>query len=166
LGNQTSQFFANVYLDKLDRLIDEKLRPGVWARYVDDLVLFDNDKGRLHYMREAVERELGAARLALHEGKSRIHRCADGVSFLGWRLFPDRARLARDNAVRFGRRMKRLRNDFAAGHMEWDRVEQSVRAWVAHASFGDTWLLRDRLLGRFAFGRGARPLRAGGVLQQ
>jgi retron-type reverse transcriptase len=166
LGNQTSQFFANVYLDKLDRLIDEKLLPAVWARYVDDLVLFDNDKERLRLMREAVERELGLVRLTLHAGKSRIHRCADGVSFLGWRLFPDRARLARGNAVRFGRRVKQMQRDFAAGRLEWDRVEQSVRAWVAHASFGDTWLLRERLLGRFAFGVGARPLRAGGVLQQ
>ena len=166
LGNQTSQFFANVYLDGLDRLIDEKLRPGIWARYVDDLVLFDGDKRRLQLIREAVEQELSAARLTIHPGKSRIHRCADGVTFLGWRLFPGRARLARDNVIRFGRRMKRLQRDFAAGSMEWDEVEQSVRAWIAHASFGNTWVLRERLLGRFAFDRGARPLRAGGVLQQ
>ena len=41
--------------------------------------------------------------------------------------------------------------------MEWDRVEQSVRACVAHASFGETWVLRQRLLARFAFDRGAPP---------
>jgi len=166
LGNQTSQFFANVCLDGLDRLIDEKLRPGMWARYVDDLVLFDGDKRQLRLMREAVERELSAARLKIHPGKSRIHRCADGVMFLGWQLFPGRTRLARDNVIRFGRRMKRLRRDFAAGSVRWDQVGQSVRAWIAHASFGNTWVLREGLLGRFAFDRGARPSRAGGVLQQ
>jgi retron-type reverse transcriptase len=166
LGNQTSQFFANVYLDKLDRLIDESLRPGVWARYVDDLVLFDEGTQRLRRMREALEQELGAARLAMHPGKSRIHRCKDGVTFLGWRLFPGQTRLVRDNVVRFGRRMKRLQREFREGRIEWDRVEQSVRAWIAHASFGDTWVLRERLLARFAFGRGARPFGAGGVLQQ
>ena len=166
LGNQTSQFFANVYLDGLDRLIDEKLRPGIWARYVDDLVLFDADKGRLRLMHEAVERELSAARLTIHPGKSRIHRCADGVMFLGWQLFPGRARMARDNVIRFGRRMKRLQRDFAAGSVEWNQVEQSVRAWIAHASFGNTWVLRGRLLARFVFDKGERPSRAGGVLQQ
>ena len=166
LGNQTSQFFANVYLDGLDRLIDDKLRPGVWARYVDDLVLFDGDKQRLRAMREAMELKLDEARLTLHPGKSRIHCCAEGVTFLGWRLFPGRARLVRGNVVRFGRRMKRLQQDFAAGVIEWEKVDQSVRAWIAHSSFGSTLVLRGRILERYAFGRGARPARAGGVVQQ
>ena len=74
--------------------------------------------------------------------------------------------MVRGNVVRFGRRMKRLQRDFAAGVIDWDRVQQSVRAWIAHASFGNTWLLRERTLERFAFDRGARPPRAGGVLQQ
>jgi len=138
----------------------------VWARYVDDLVVFDGDKQRLRAMREAMEQQLGEVRLTLHPGKSRIHCCAEGVTFLGWRLFPGRARLVRGNVVRSGRRMKRLQRDFAAGVIEWEEVKQSVRAWIAHASFGNTWLLRERMLGRFAFGRGARPPRAGGVLQQ
>jgi retron-type reverse transcriptase len=166
LGNQTSQFFANVYLNGLDRVIDERLRPGAWARYVDDLVLFDIDKRRLRSMRDTIGRELGGLRLTLHPAKSRIHRCADGVAFLGWRLFPERVRLARDNVVRFGRRMKRLEKDFAVGSVGLDDVGQSLRAWIAHASFGNTWVLRGRLLGQFAFGGGVRPLRAGGVLQQ
>jgi hypothetical protein len=62
--------------------------------------------------------------------------------------------------------MKRLQRDFAAGVMEWEGVEQSVRAWIAHAAFGSTRVLRERRLERFAFVRGARPPRAGGVVQQ
>ena len=166
LGNQTSQFFANVYLHPLDRLIGEQLRPGLWARYVDDLILFDSDKRRLHAMREAIETELGAARLFLHPLKSIVRPCHRGVIFLGWNLAAGRSRLVRGNVVRFGRRMKRLRGQFAAGIVDWQRVEQSVRAWIAHASFGGTRVLRERLFVRFAFERGARPMRAGGVLQQ
>ena len=167
LGNQTSQFFANVYLNGLDRLIDEELRPGNWARYVDDLVLFGEDKGRLRGMREAIVQSLAGLRLRLHPGKSRIHCCADGFSFLGWQLLSGgRARLLRGNVVRFGRRMKGLRRDFDNGSIELERVQQSVRAWIAHASFGNTWVLREKMLERFAFGRGARPSRAGGCLQQ
>ena len=62
--------------------------------------------------------------------------------------------------------MKVLRRDFAAQLMEFPEVTQSVRAWIAHASFGDTKVLRERLLARFAFGRGEQPLRAGGRFQQ
>lgn len=153
LGNQTSQFFANVYLNRLDRLIDEQLRPGLWARYVDDLVLFAESKQRLRQMLAAIEQELNSTRLAVHPGKSRIHRCADGVTFLGWRLYPDRARLVRGNVVRFGRRMKQLQREYSAGSVEWELVEQSVKAWIAHSLFGSTLVLRQQLFGRFIFGK-------------
>lgn len=46
LGNQTSQFFANVYLNSLDHLVMRQLRPAAYARYVDDFVLLDQDKTR------------------------------------------------------------------------------------------------------------------------
>jgi RNA-directed DNA polymerase len=166
LGNQTSQFFANIYLTGVDRLIDERLRPGVWARYVDDLVLFGMDKIELRRMKDAVEAELTTLRLSAHPGKSRIHRCADGVTFLGWRLFPYSSRLDAVNPIRFRRRLKHLQGEFHAGAASWDQVEQSVRSWIAHAAFGSTLKLRERIMGGFAFARGVRPSRAGGVLQQ
>jgi retron-type reverse transcriptase len=166
LGNQTSQFFANVYLSPLDRLLDERLRPGLWVRYVDDLLVFDTDKQRLREMRAALAAELARLRLGWHEAKTRIHRAEEGVTFLGWRLRPGRARLVRSNVMRFSRRLRRLRRRFAAGAAEWEEVHTSVRAWIAHASSGDTWRLRERLLERSVFRRGAWPERAGGFVQQ
>ena len=46
-----------------------------------------------------IGRLLMGLRLDLHAGKSRIHRTADGVTFLGWRVFPDRCRLVRGNGT-------------------------------------------------------------------
>jgi retron-type reverse transcriptase len=167
LGNQTSQFFANVYLNAMDRMIDERLRPGLYARYVDDFVLFDESKARLREMRQEVVEALEGLRLEIHPGKSRIYRCADGVTFLGWRLFPNRTRLVRGNAVRFGRAMKEMRAAYGAGHITWDDVQIRVQAWIAHASQGDTYVLRERLLGRFEFAApGVRPESPRGLLQQ
>lgn len=61
LGNQTSQFFANVNLNSLDHPVLSQLQP----------------------------RRLDGLRLSLHEGKSRIHRASDGITFLGWRITPE-----------------------------------------------------------------------------
>jgi len=166
LGNQTSQFFANLYLDSLDRLIDERLRPPVYARYVDDFVLFSDSRVRLGEMRREIVESMESRRLEIHPGKSRIYRCRDGVTFLGWRLFPDKTRLVRGNVVRFRRRMKEMHGADNAGRMTWHDVEQRVQAWIGHASQGDTWVLRERLLGGFAFGPGVRPQSPRGVLQQ
>lgn len=153
LGNRTSQFFANVYLNPLDHFVRRTLKPAVYVRYVDDFLLFGDDKRELGAMRERVEEFLAGLRLCIHSRKSRVYRTSEGVTFLGWRIFPGRARLVRENVVRFRRRLRRLQQDFGTGRMGWAGVSQRVRAWIAHAEHGDTWRLREQIFGQCAFKR-------------
>ncbi len=168
LGNQTSQFFANVYLDGLDQFAVRELRPAGYARYVDDLVFFGDCQGALNEMRLRIEACLEADRLLLHAGKSRVYRCRDGVTFLGWRIFPTHSRLVRGNIVRFRRRMRSLQRGWDSGQIAWDTIRQSVQSWIGHASSGDTVVLRRGVLDGFSFAaRGASsPGGAGRFLQQ
>src|SRR5580700_6985240 len=55
LGNQTSQFLANVYLNPLDQYVNRELRPACYIRYVDDFLLFGQSKAILAEMRSAAE---------------------------------------------------------------------------------------------------------------
>jgi len=73
IGNQTSQFFANVYLDPLDHFVREELRPGDYVRYADDFLLFGTDRRELDAMRAEIERFLVRLRLLIHPGKSRVY---------------------------------------------------------------------------------------------
>ncbi len=91
---------------------------------------------------------LETLRLRLHDGKSRTYPCADGFSFLGWRLFPDHRRLVRGNVVRFNRRMNAMVRDYRAGELDLKSVVERLKAWAAHASHGDTWHLRERIFDR------------------
>ena len=151
LGNQTSQFFANVYLDRLDQRMAREWRPVLYARYVDDLVAFHDDKLALTDLRAAMVEELDSVRLLLHAGKSRVYRCSEGLTFLGWRLFPWRFRLARGNAIGFGRRLRAMRDAHAAGKLDMRAVNASVAAWIGHARNGHTLGLRRRLFSRYGF---------------
>jgi retron-type reverse transcriptase len=155
LGNQTSQFFANVYLNPLDHFIRRELRPGDYTRYVDDFLLFADDKEELHGMRARLEELLATLRLRVHPRKSRVYRASEGVTFLGWRLFPDRRRLVRGNVVGFRRRLRELQLAYAAGEADWQEVDQRVRAWIAHAEHGHTWRLREQIFARHGFVRGS-----------
>lgn len=157
LGNQTSQFFANVYLNPMDQMIVRNLRPGAYARYVDDFLLFSNDKAELNEMHARIREFLYGYRLTLHPGKSRVYRCRDGFPFLGFRLFPTHARLARANVVRFRRRLRKLSEQFHAGLIDRDEVTQCVRAWIGHAMHGDTWHLREQIFEQFPFLSGVLP---------
>lgn len=153
LGNQTSQFFANVYLNPLDQYVARHLRPGLYMRYVDDFLLFGEDKAGLREMRAAIEERLCALRLRIHAGKSRVYHTSDGLTFLGWRVFPNRLRLARANVRRFRRRLRGMQAAWGSREIEWADVTARVRAWIAHAEHGHTWRLRESLFARYLFPR-------------
>lgn len=153
LGNQTSQFFANVYLNPLDQFVLREIRPGAYCRYVDDFLLFHGDRGFLKEARRRIEAELGNLRLCLHEGKSRVCGTGEGITFLGWRVFPDHRRLVRGNVVRFRRRIGALQRRFGDGEAGWPEVLRRLQAWNAHAAHGDTWRLREQVFSQFPFAR-------------
>lgn len=163
IGNQTSQFFANVYLNPLDHFVLRELKPGLYVRYVDDSVLFGDDKAELAGMRDRIREFLYGLRLSLHERKLKVARCADGVSFLGWRLLPGNTRLARPNAVRMRRRLRKMQELHGLGRLSSEAVRGRLAAWLGHAAFGDTWELRRQMFRKFILkpvehGRPARGL--------
>lgn len=162
LGNQTSQFFANVYLNPLDHFVHEELRPACYLRYVDDFLLFAAERSALEAMKERIAEFLSGLRLRLHAGKSRVSRTAEGVRCLGWRLFPNRLRLDRGNLARFRGKLKALQRHYAAGEMEWREVAERVGAWNAHAAHGDTFRLREELFSRYNFGQRRTAVKAAG----
>lgn len=153
LGNQTSQFFANVYLNPLDHFVVRELRPALYLRYVDDFLLFGDDKAAMATARARIEEFLQGLRLLLHDGKSRVYRSEDGVTFLGWRVFPGRMRLVRGNVVRFRRRMRRFQHAWALGEMTLAEIRARAVAWIGHAAHGQTRRLRRQLFWQYPFSR-------------
>jgi RNA-directed DNA polymerase len=151
IGNLTSQFWANVYLNELDQFIKRDLKCGPYLRYADDLLLFDDDKARLWAWCEEVSYCLGGLRLRLHQHKTVVFPVKNGVDWLGFRLFPTHRRLRRENVRRAVRRLKRQQAAYARGELTEEQLSRSVHSWIAHACFADTEALRRRVLGQFAF---------------
>lgn len=147
IGNLTSQFWANVYLNPVDTLLQRELRlPHV--RYCDDLLVFADNKATLHQAHAALEARMAALRLRLHPTKTRIHQCCEGIEFVGYRLFTDHRRLRRSNVQRFVQRLRRQQRAYRAGHLSARRIQASIQSWIAHARHADTYRLRGRLLYR------------------
>ena len=85
LGNQTSQWFALFYLDRIDRLIKEKLRIKGYIRYMDDMILIHGDKKYLRMCLENV-RKICLEELGLElNSKTQIGKVSNGIDFLGFR---------------------------------------------------------------------------------
>lgn len=146
IGNLTSQFFANVYLHELDLFVKQQLRCRAYLRYMDDFVLFADDKAQLHVWRAAIQEFLATRlRLVLHPRKSVVFPVAVGLDFCGFRLYPTHRRLRRSSVRRFVRRLRRQRAAYRRGQLSLATMTTSVRSWIAHAAHGDTWRLRRRL---------------------
>jgi len=154
IGNQTSQFFANVYLDALDHFVKERLHCRAYVRYVDDFLLCDDDKRLLGRRREDIREFLVRLRLRLHPTKSQVCPAAQGTELLGFRVFPTHRRLAKAGVRRFRRRLRRMQRSFSLGMLGPDGVRTSIRAWLGHAQHGQTWRVRERLFRERAFCRG------------
>lgn len=88
LGNLTSQFFANVYLNELDYFVKHKLKAKYYIRYVDDFVIQHNSREQLSIWKEEINKFLKEElKLELHQEKSRIIPLSRGIDFVGFRNF-------------------------------------------------------------------------------
>jgi retron-type reverse transcriptase len=146
IGNLTSQFFANVFLDGFDHFIKEKLKIKQYLRYVDDFALFSDDKAILQQARQAIEAYLTTLRLKIHPIKSQLFATAHGANFVGYRVLPDRIRVRSDNLQRGRQRLQGLQRDLEAGLVSESEFEQRLIAWFAHLSHADSHHLRQKIL--------------------
>ncbi len=146
VGNLTSQTWANIYLDSLDQHVKRDLHCRAYVRYCDDFLLFHDDKMQLRAWKDAVQNHLDGLRLKLNWRRSTVYPTRTGIPFLGFRIFPTHRRLRADN-VRLSRiRLRANRDAYRAGRLSAAKFRESLLAWIAHASHGDTYRLRRAML--------------------
>jgi hypothetical protein len=125
IGNVTSQLFSNIYLHPLDTLIKYRLGMKYYGRYVDDLVILDQDRGKLLSVKKTVgeflEREL---HLQLHSKKTQLHEVALGIDFLGARI--------RKYRVEPGKRLVKNYLQLLRTRKEVSNFEQQHQSYLGH----------------------------------
>lgn len=153
IGNLTSQFFANVYLNPFDHWIKEEIQGRHYIRYVDDMVLFDNDKCRLHDLIPRIRGQLETLNLRLHPRKCNVYPVIEGSDFMGYRIWPGHRRIRPKNGYRQRRTLKKLVRQYSNGCTDLGHIQSCVVSWIGHASHADTWALRGALLREIVFVR-------------
>jgi retron-type reverse transcriptase len=151
IGNLTSQFFANLYLNELDRWIKEKCNIKYYLRYMDDFIVFEDSKSRLKELREKLRKYLYELRLLLHPKKQEIFPSKNGVPFLGFHIYDTHRRIQKANLRSFKNRMKIKQNQFSKGEISIADVKQSIMAWLGHSQHGNTYKLRKELFKDIVF---------------
>ena len=143
IGNLTSQHFANFYLSGLDHYIKEYLRIDGYLRYMDDLVLFADEKDTLWDAYHRVERYLKEnLRLSIKAGELLLAPVSQGLPFLGFRIFPGVIRINRKGWRRFRRKVMMRNGQLLKCEIEYEGWHRSVASLVGHMQQANTRNLR------------------------
>jgi retron-type reverse transcriptase len=146
LGNLTSQFFANVYLNELDQFVKHKLRVKHYLRYVDDFVILHSSKEFLENCKAQINNFLRTElKIELHPDKSKIIPLCKGISLLGFRTFYYNKLLRKSNLQKFLRKLAELKEKVDFGLITEEDLAEIVQGWVGYAMHGNTYNLRKTL---------------------
>lgn len=136
IGNLTSQWWGNVYLNPLDHFVKEQLRVPGYVRYVDDFVVFGKTKQGLREWQHTIQDFLLRFRLLLHPHKTHIYPVVQGVPFLGFTVYPYYKYVQKPRLRRYKRLIKK-RIAILDTHPENPQyLESGLNSWLGHIGFG------------------------------
>ncbi|WP_303845733.1 reverse transcriptase/maturase family protein [Aeromonas sobria] len=149
LGNLTSQLFANLYLNELDRYAKHDLSIRHYIRYMDDFVVLHHDKAQLHKWRACIEAFLWNSLRLTTNSKTQIfpigHERGRALDFLGYRISPTHRLLRKNSIKRIRYKLRKMRREVATGKLTPADCWPSIQSWCAHAAHANTWRLRCSL---------------------
>ena len=148
IGNLTSQFFANVYLNELDQFVKHRLKCRYYMRYADDFVLLSNSREKLYAWIEEIkmflEQEL---RLELNPRRTKLRPVSDGIDFLGYIVRREYVLVRRRVVNNMDRKLKYFERH---GHTGLSRetienLRNSVQSYLGHFKWANSYRLREKL---------------------
>lgn len=157
IGNLTSQFWANVYLDALDHHVRDGLGCGAYLRYMDDMVLFDRSKERLWRWVAAIRRFCAdPLRLELKDEVMVVAPVTEGLPWLGFRVFPGTVRVDAGGRRRFIRKMATCWTNAARDAVSDEPQRDRGASLCGHLRLGNTHTFRAGVIQALD---GTRPAR-------
>jgi len=147
LGNLTSQFFANIYLNELDQFVKHKLKAKYYVRYVDDFVILHKSREQLEIWKKEIELFLlERLKLEIHPDKSKIYNLNKGINFLGFRIFYNYKLIKKSNLKNFERKFNQTKILFKTGFLSKEKIFDSLEGWLAYCSHANTFKYRNHLI--------------------
>ncbi len=129
IGNLTSQWFANLYLDGIDHLLKDKLAIKSYIRYMDDMLLFSTNRNKLWELLDTVKAYLKEERkLELKNKQTILAPVSEGIPFLGMRIFPGTIRIQRKRFLRSRRLIRHREKQWFNNEINDNELIQSVKA--------------------------------------
>ena len=149
IGNYSSQFFGNLYLNELDQFVKRKLKARFYLRYVDDFILLNRSRGILEEQKESI-REFLKKELSLNfsENKCKINNIEKGIDFLGFFIKPWYSLIRKRVVKSFKMKKELIKKNYGFKDKKELIKEISVmNSYCGHANHSYGYNLRKSILG-------------------
>lgn len=146
LGNLTSQFFGNWYLNQFDHYVKEQLRVKGYIRYVDDMTFFDNSKAFLEDLVLVIDEALAQYRLKIHPHKTLLQQSSDAFVFLGHKVYKTHFRLTSKALNRGRKNLQKVRYAYQYNKIDLQQAKNRIFGSIGFFKMGKNSLMIDELL--------------------
>lgn len=146
IGNYTSQYFANIYLNELDQYIKRELKIKYYIRYMDDFILLLDTKKECCETKKKIETFVQEhLQLELNE-KSRYYPNAMGINFCGYRIFLNYRKLRTSSKKKIKKKVKMWNRLYQQNKLDISNAMQSLNSWRGHASHCNSYQLQQKII--------------------
>lgn len=151
IGNYTSQFFANIYLDKLDHFIKEKLRVKYYVRYMDDFILLLKNKEEAKQMLEEIKSFLtDKLDLELNK-KTRYYPNKQGIDFCGYKIYETHIKIRKRSIKKIKNKIKIWNKQYAMNKLDFHNFLLCFNSFKGHIKHANCYNLYNKLVSTIDF---------------
>lgn len=146
IGNLTSQFFANIYLNELDQYVKHTLKAKYYIRYVDDFVILSNDEKELEQFKYRIKYFLSERlKLTLHPKRHKLLPCSSGINFLGYIIRQSHILVRRRVVNNLRSKIKQFQS---SKNKDIKVLETTFYSYLGHFKWANSYNLTNKLTNR------------------
>ena len=149
IGNLISQHLANFYLGPMDHWIKNELRIKPYLRYMDDFVVFAQDKRHLKTVLKQIKVFLNQELKLELKDNTQLNQCSRGLPFLGMRVFPDRIMLSPRSKRRFVIKLRQYEKKWKDGKWDTETLIRHTQPLIAFTQNANAVKFRQQIIQRF-----------------
>lgn len=151
IGNYTSQFFANIYLNELDQYVKHILKVHYYLRFMDDFILLVKDKEEAKILLNKISIFINNELKLELNNKTRYYTNKMGVDFCGYRIFETHILLRKNSKKKIKKNIKKWNKLYENDLLDIKKVRLQFNSWVNHSRHTNTYNLRLKLFNKILF---------------
>ncbi|MDD2934869.1 MAG: reverse transcriptase/maturase family protein [Candidatus Pacebacteria bacterium] len=151
IGNLTSQFFANIYMNELDQFAKHNLKIKYYFRYVDDILIIDEDPKQLENWKNQINIFLKTKlEIHLHPKKSKLRSIYKGINFVGFIIKPNYLIIRKRTISNLKRKLWQfnqffVKKDYIISKNQLEKILAVINSYYGHFKHANTYNLKKSI---------------------